>query len=313
MAKRGRSRPRLRFALLFLLILAACSLIAQQSRSSTQFQEFLRRLNAVYAELEDLQAIVTVFKLTPKGEERAEAQVRIRTLVRQKVLRLEFLEPPELRGQVYTLQGQKLSQYFPVNNLIVVQEITERHALYSLLEFFNLDLERIITRLQEEGYSLTVSQEIIPSGKMLELELELEPELELELNLGTSLSVARLTAGEPTGEILALDLSLTRTYYAPETVDLRLDLMVGDWEMGDYLLEARSQREGLLGKELIWFDPLNLVPRRVEIYLIRRLDGRVREEVTIYYITGVRLNEGLTEEELLALPKDAKIIEAPPE
>ena len=274
-----------------LLLLFTPPLPAQQA----EFQNFLQRLKEVYSSLQDLQATVTIKQLIVGGKEKDVGQVRIGTLVKQRVLRLEYLEPPEMRGQVYTLKGYILSQYTPVINTIIVQEITERHLLYPSLELLNFDLEGIVARLQEEGFSLTISQRITP--------LAPAP----ELNLTNTISGL---AGGYSAQPLALDLSLAR--HGIEIEGLPLDIRVSGWELGDYLLEAVPAQEGPVSRELIWIDPLDLIPRRVETHRLRPLDGKTREEVTIYLISDVKINQGLTEEELLALPKDAKIIHAPP-
>ncbi|MCR4403740.1 MAG: hypothetical protein NUW06_00310 [Candidatus Acetothermia bacterium] len=258
-----------------------------------EFQAFLQRLKEAYVDLQDLQATVTIVKLTPQGKEKLESRVRIGTLVKQKVLRLEFLEPADLRGQVFTLDGYLLSQYLPVNNLIVIQEITAQHPLYPLLEFLNFDLEGIVARLQEERFALGISQQLTSASLMTELDLQ-----------NTVAALARGQAVEPT----AIGLSLERVHYGME--DFPFSLTVSSWKMGDYLLEASSQQEGLLSQEFIWIDPLDLIPRRVEIHLVRQLEGKVKEEVTTYLVNEIQLNRGVTEGALLALPKDAKIIRA---
>lgn len=275
--------------IVLLLLPLASPLLAQQ----VKLQEFLRQLKEVHANLRDLQATVTIKQVIVGVKEKDVGQVRIGTLVREKVLRLEYLQPAELRGQVFTLSGYQLSQYFPVNNLIVVQEITEGHLLYPFLQLLNFDLEEIVSRLQEEGFSLALSQRITA------------PQLLMELDLDNTISgLAEGHQAEP----LALGLSLAR--YGAES--LPLGIRVSQWELEDYLLEAVPAQEGLVSKELIWIEPLGLIPRRVETHRERKTDGRIREEVTIYIISEVKVNQGLTEEELLALPKDAKIIHAPP-
>ncbi len=278
---------------LVLLSLLAPLVLAQQQQP--ELQAFLQQLKAVYAELEDLQAIVTILQITPEGKEREQARVRIATLVKQKVLRLEFLDPAEMRGQVYTLDGHLLSQYIPVNKTIIVQEITEQHALYPFLESLNFDLEEIVARLQGEGFSLVLSQQIT------------SPALPLELDLGTT--IAELAAGRPPLPSL-LSLSLREPAGAE---DFPLALRVSAWRLGDYLLEATSpqMQKGLSSRELIWIDPADLVPRRVEVHLLREAEGKIKEETTIFLVREVQLNHGLTEEELLALPKDAQIIRYP--
>lgn len=274
---------------LALLLFSAWGSLAQQP----EFQDFLERLKAAYADLQDLQATVTIIKVNPEGRERLEARVQIGSLVKQKVLRLEFLDPSELRGQVLTLHGYVLSQYFPVNNLIVIEEITERHALYPLLEFLNFDLEGIVARLQQEGFSLNLFQQIGSIGSAMEFDLDR--------------TIADLARGYAVGA-LPLSLAIAQARYGTE--DFPLTLVVSAWELSDYRLEARSQREGLVSQELIWIDRTDLIPRRVELHLLRQIEGKVREEVTVYLVSAIQLNSGVTEGALLALPKDAKIIKA---
>lgn len=270
--------------MLLLLSLLAPLALAQQP----EFREFLQRLKAVYAELEDLQAIVTILEITPEGREKEWARVRIATLVKQKILRLEFLDPPEMRDQVYTFDGHILSQYIPVKKAIIVQEITEQHSLYPLLESLNLDLEEIVARLQQEGFSLALSQQITSLA------------LQLELDLG--ITVAELAAGRsPSPSPLSLSL---REPAGAE--DFPLALKVSAWQLGDYLLEASS----LSSEELIWIDPVSLIPRRIEVRT-REVEGKKKEGIWIYLMSEAQLNRGLTAIELLALPKDAQIIRYP--
>jgi len=268
------------------------ALFTVTAAAEIEFQDFLQRLKVVYSTLQDLQATVTIKRLTAEGKEEEVGRVRIGTLVKGRVLRVEFLEPAEMRGQILALKGYQLYQYLPVINTIYVQEITEKHMYYPLLEFLNLDLEEIVARLQEEGFSLTISQRIVPLAPTAELEL---------VNTISQLAKGYSAAPPP------LELSLALLGMG----DLPLGFRISAWQLGDYLLEATSSRPGLESRELIWIDPLSLIPRRIENYE-RRSDGRVREEVKIYLISDAQINRGLTEEELLAMPKDAKIRYAQP-
>ncbi|MFQ6116974.1 MAG: hypothetical protein ACE5LQ_01765 [Candidatus Bipolaricaulia bacterium] len=271
---------------LLIVVLFAITVAAE-----IELQEFLHRLEEAYSSLQDLQATVAIKQSVGGGKEKDVSRVQIGTLVKGKVLRVEFLDPREMRGEVLTLKGYQFSQYLPVTNTIYVQEITEKHMFYPLLEFLNFDLEEIVTRLQKEGFSLSVSQRIIPSAPTAELDL---------VN-----TVSELAGGHPASP-LALGLSL-----AQGAERLLLGIRVSGWRLGDYLLEAIPREEGPVSKELIWIDPLSLIPRRVETHYVRQVEGRARKEVTIYLISDVRINQGLTEEELLALPKDARIVHAP--
>lgn len=277
-----------------ILVFFAVVLIAATATAQIELESFLKRLKEIYSVLGDLQATVTIKQLRAGGQEREVSQWRIGTLVNQRVLRLECLEPAEMRGQVYTLKGQTLSQYIPVINTIIVQEITEGHLLYPFLELLSFDLEKIVARLRDEGFSLTVSQRITL------------PNSALELKLGNTIS--RLDGGY-LAEPSALGLSLAQH----GTGSPPLSLAVSQFKLGDYLLEAIPSREGPVSKELIWIDPLDLIPHRVETHRERMLNGKIREEVTVYLVGEVQVNRGLTEEKLLALPKDAEIIHTPVE
>jgi len=270
-----------------LLIIVLFTIIAA---AQIELQEFLQRLEGVYSGLQDLQATVAIKQAVGGGREKDVSRVQIGTLVKQKVLRVEFLDPKEMRGEVLTLKGYQFSQYLPVTNTIYVQEITEKHMFYPLLEFLNFDLEGLVARLQKEGFSLSVSQRIVPSVPTAELDL--------------ANTVSGLAAGHSASP-LALGLSL-----AAGVQRLLLGIRVSGWKLGDYLLEAIPKVEGPVSKELIWIDPLSLIPRRVETHYLRQAEGKAREEVTIYLISDVRINQGLTEEELLAMPKDARIVHA---
>lgn len=266
-------------------------LLAITAAAQPELQEFLQRLEEIYSGLQDLQATVEIKQSVAGGGEKEVSRVRIGTLVKQKVLRVEFLDPKEMRGEILTLKGYQFSQYLPVTNTIYVQEITEKHMFYPLLEFLNFDLEEIVARLQGEGFSLNISQRIVP----------LVPTVKLDL----ANTVSGLAGGYSI-KPLALGLSL-----AQGMESLPLEIRVSRWRLGDYLLEAIPREEGLVSRELIWIDPLSFIPHRVETHYARKVEGKTREEVTIYLISDMKINQGMTEEELLALPKDARIVHTP--
>ncbi len=91
-----------------------------------------------------------------------------------------------------------------------------------------------------------------------------------------------------------------------------MSLRLSEIELGDYLLEAtippglvREEMGFQLHRELVWIDADSLLPRRVETYLLQ--DGR--EGVIIAKLESIRINQGLTEEEILAVPRDAEILD----
>jgi outer membrane lipoprotein-sorting protein len=269
------------------LILFAAVAVAQ-----LELEGFLKRLKDIYSDLGDLQATVTIKQQRVGDEEKEVSQWQIETLVKQQVLRLKCLEPAEMRGQIYTLKGHTLSQYIPVINTIIVQEITEGHLLYPFLELLNFDLEKIVARLREEGFALALSQRITLPVSALEL----------------GNTVSQLAQGYP-----AQPLDFYSSLPGDEMESVPLSLRVSQFKLGDYLLQAIPSQEGPVSKELIWINPQDLIPRRVETHRERMLNGKIVKEVTTYLVSEIHVNQGLTEEGLLALPKDAKIIRTPVE
>ena len=305
------------FTLVLLLAVAITSGVIHKARVQAQTQpkleEFLTRLEEVYRGIRDLEAVVTIVsQKLPEGKERGASRLKIGALLGQGVLRVEFLDPPGMRGQVYTLKGNVLSQYIPVNNMIIIQEITEAHLLYPLLESLNLDLLSIVHRLQEEGFSLRLTQEIALPKRELRLRVITVGELARtglapsppSLSLGLSISVS----GASAPGLEAADSELE--------IELALTLKVGALQVGDYILEAvPSEAVELRGlgrrmeRQLIWVDPLTFMPKRLETYLAREVREKLRRERHITVINEIKLNSGLTEKDLLALPRDARILD----
>lgn len=254
------------------------------------FQEFLQRLEETYADIQDLQALVTSKEFVPSGRERTATKIEIKALPRKDILRVELLEPSEIRGQIYTINSTELSQYIPVNNVIVKTDIAK---IGLPLEFLSFDLEAIIERLAAEGFSFRVWQEIEPPTR--------EP-----ITLDLDDSITAIISGLPT----VLNLTgLSLSHCLSSQGALPLALRVSNLALGSYVLEAVPQEVQVVTRQLVWIDPSSLLPHRLETYSLGKYKGEVQELVRVTIIEDIKIDQGLTEEKLLTLPRDAEVID----
>jgi outer membrane lipoprotein-sorting protein len=261
---------RIFIALIFVFV------IGQLGYSTVSIEDFLERIDKAYAKIDDLQAVVTI---TQVGTDEV-TKVVIKALVRKNVVRIEYLKPPKMKGQIFTLEGNLLSQYIPVSNIIIKKELTVTGIPFDI---FNLDLSSAIRKLATEEFALKVTK---------------EPLLITPLTTQTIEDILG-------GEILPLTISLS----LPLNLKGHRLLTIEDIALQNYIVEVVPLEIKAFIRQLIWVDGISYLPFKTKIYRSVMIDEEIQEVVIVTIIESLIINQGFTQEELLSLPEEARIID----
>jgi len=243
-------------------------------------QYLLSQLSEIYGKIEDFQALVT---LEPPLSGVRPIKLDLKVLETENILRLEYLAPRELRGQILILAGEELWQYIPVNNTIIKKDLV---ATNLPLELLGLNLRLALEKLPAGDFSLRVMR-----GS--------------ETNLISSISIASLASGLPALKANALSLSIAN--YLSEGTVIMLTERISALASGDFILEIIPKRVKTWSRQLIWLDAKSLLPKRLETFLKQKTGEGSQKIITI--IESLKINQRLTRDELLRLPQDARIID----
>lgn len=251
--------------------------------------DLLSRLEKTYARIADVQALVVINQLSEEGQEGRTVRVKLQALVGRGILRIEYLEPLELYGQIITLEGEELAQYLPESHTILKMKLSPSDVVTRLLR--SADLKTALRYLR----SVDAELEVRRNGVGLfgdSATMTLKP------------SVSRLAQGPYAGSPLALSLA---DYPFQHTL---LEKRVYDLTSEQLVIDVRSKTYTQLAQR-IWLDPQSLLVRRLETRLFLRFGGKLREIKIIADLERISINQNLTREDLLRLPADARIITPP--
>lgn len=253
----------------------------------TDVQDLLWRLGKTYAQIDDIQASITINQIGAAGQEGKAVRVRLQALAGRAILRIEYLEPPELYGQIITLEGDELSKYYPNSKTIIKQKLTPEDIMTSLLR--SLDLKTALKYLRSGNFSPKVKRRV---GGFL------ENSRDIKLDMSISKLTMELRAHNPLNLSL-FDYPFENTLLKKKLSDLAVEQLV---------LEISSKT--LLAQK-IWLDPQSLLVRRLEAQLFLKSAGQIRAIKIIADVDRMYINQNLTRGSLLALPEDARIITIP--
>jgi len=199
-------------------------------------------------------------------------------------LSVHYTEPESMRDQVVTIENDLLSHYLPEADLLVIKRWTG--VPLAAVGLAGLD----VSRLRAEWQQGTVTEQILDStasfdsGALATSFAFAGTLASTSLDQGTSLSATPSPAFDPdlSGFASAPSISLSDPLY------------------GSYIMEVRDAESGRLTQTL-WFDRRTFLVQKVVFF---EDDRRVRT----LEIERLLLNQGLTTDEILVLPRAASTI-----
>ncbi|MEI6172027.1 MAG: hypothetical protein WCQ45_06095 [bacterium] len=199
-------------------------------------------------------------------------------------LSIHYTEPESMRDQVVTIENDLLSHYLPEADLLVVKRWTG--VPLAAVGLAGLDVSRLRTQWQQG----TVTVQIIDSMASFD---------------SGALTTSFAFAGTLTSTSLDQDTSLSAT--PSPAFDLNLagfasapSINLSDPLYGSYIMQVRDAKSGRLTQTL-WFDRATFLVQKVVFF---EDDRRVRT----LEVERLFLNQGLTADEVLVLPRAASTI-----
>ncbi|MFB6290785.1 MAG: outer membrane lipoprotein carrier protein LolA [Candidatus Bipolaricaulia bacterium] len=232
--------------------------------------KFIERLEKEYSDIEDFTARLTISGLEPP------LKVEVLAISEPRILRVEYLSPPEMEGQFFLLDGDFLYQYMPAQNLVIKKDLKKSNVP---VKAANLTPDYLLKLVKSE---------------------------ELEVNLiGGPGQLYFPWKGQ---DVLEFDSSISWREEKDSSSSLResdsTTPISFSSEESYYVLEIVPKEEGYqFARQVIKFDPDSFLPRELITYFESKDKKTVRTDVE-----EVKTNRGLNPGKIKKLPEDAEVI-----
>ena len=222
---------------------------------------------------------------TEYGDNPETVRMVVRVLVGPvPALSVHYTEPESMRDQIVTIENDLLSHYLPEADLLVVKRWTG--VPLAAVGLAGLDVSRLRTQWQQGTVTVQILDTMasFDSGALATSFAFAGTLTSTSLDQGTSLSATPSPAFDPdlSGFASAPSISLSDPLY------------------GSYIMEVRDAESGRLTRTL-WVDRRTFLVQKVVFF---EDDRRVRT----LEIERLLLNQGLTADEILVLPRAASTI-----
>ena len=254
--------------LVFLIPVYCFPAIGGESIETTE--GFIEKLEEEYAGIRDFSARLTISGLEPP------LQVELRAISEPRLLRVEYLAPPEMEGQFFLLEGDYLYQFMPVQNLVIKKDLKNSKVP---VKAANLTPDYLLELVRSEDLEVNLigspGEPFFPWNMKDVLEFKISaPWLDGEGISGSNSDGSFTTPGS----------------LGPEA--------------DSYVLEIIPREEGFqFARQVIEFDPENYLPGELVTYFETEDKKPVRT-----LVKEVRTNLGLVRKEVGKLPEDAEVI-----
>ncbi len=241
----------------------------------------LWRVRTAFDRVDDLEAVIEVIQ---SGEEDRTVRMRVWYVKEPTLtLRVLYLEPADLRGEIFTISRDLLSHHIPRENLTVIRRWVGFPLASLGLAIFDLaQLERDWTAGRVE---LRVIQNI--------------PQFDMTL-FPDAFLLAETFTGQPQLPRFSLATgSWKEEHFAVSLFGMRHDPAISAIP-GGFILKVYDGETGLLTR-MIWIDGETFLVTQVVIFV----DGK---RVTSIRASSIEINKGLNAEELIILPRGSEVL-----
>jgi len=238
------------------------------------------RVKTAFDRIKDLEAVIGI---TNEGE--SEPTRLLVRLVRgtEDALSVRYLDPKPMRDELFTVSRDLLSHYIPQENLIVVK----RWAGLPLTEIGLVSLS--LKQLEADWKAGRVELKVVRGRAGFNLELFSSP-----IDLAETIS----------GRIVAQPFSICTGTGGERLIPRGIADIGGGGSgasiEGGFILEVSAPKTGEL-ERMVWIDPETFLVRKVVIFTHGKRSASIELE-------RISLNQGLTAEEVLALPRGVEVI-----
>jgi len=243
----------------------------------------LWRVETAFSRVKDLEAVI---EATQSGQ--AENTIRMRVWYLsspQPTLRVRYLDPAALEGEIYTVDRDLLSHYVPKDNLIVIKRWVGFPLSQLGLDILNV--EALESEWRAGRVTLRVAQNT--------------PQFD-SFSFPNALCVQETISGRR--EPASFSLCAT-TPTSPMALEASVSGVEHDTNVnaipGGFILKVYDARTGDLTR-MLWIDRETFLVKQVVLF---SADGK---RTTSLYASQLILNQGLSAAELLLLPRGTEVI-----
>ncbi len=239
------------------------------------------RVRTAFSRIKDLEAVLEVIE---SGDEDRTVRMLVRLLRGpEPALSVRYLSPDIVRDELFTVDRDLLSHYLPQENLVVIKRWIGLPLADVGVASFNL------TQLEKEWKAGMVRLRVVRDISGFGADLFPSPIL-LEETL----------SGYPRSEPFSIWLGTQKEPPSlPGFAGFKGPLSGGSIQ-GGYILEVTDARSGELSR-MIWIDRESFMVKKIVFFA----EGRRTTSIRVQRIT---LDQGLTAEEILALPHGVEVI-----
>lgn len=239
------------------------------------------RVQTAFDRVKDLEAVIAV--------EREGSSTPVRFLLRfidgtNAALSVRYLDPASLRDELFTVNRDLLSHYIPQENVIVVK----RWSGFPLAQIGLV------------GFSLRQLATDYAAGRVHLKVVRDEAGFSMDL-FPSPLVLTQTISGQRVYPPVSPFFPLTGVEVSPDTMSISRvsPLGMGGAIRGDFILEVSDSRGTLT--RMIWIDPDTYLVKRMVVFSAGR-------RTTTVNVERILLNQGLTADEILALPRGVEVI-----
>lgn len=239
------------------------------------------RVRTTFSRIKDLEAVLEVIE---SGDEDRTVRMLVRLLRGpEPALSVRYLSPDIVRDELFTVDRDLLSHYLPQENLVVIKRWIGLPLADVGVASFNL------TQLEKEWKAGMVRLRVVRDISGFGADLFPSPIL-----------LKETLSGYPRSEPFSIWLGTQKeTPSLPGFAGFEGTLSGGSIQ-GGYILEVTDARSGELSR-MIWIDRESFMVKKIVFFA----EGRRTTSIRVQRIT---LDQGLTAEEILALPHGVEVI-----
>ena len=240
----------------------------------------LWRSRTAFSRIRDLEVVLAISENQP--EDRV-IRMLIRLLNRQEpVMSVRYLDPVTMRDELFTIEGDLLSHYLPQENLVVIKRWMGLPL--TAVGLASLDISQLENDWRAGRIHLRVIQDI--SGFRMDL-------------FPTAVVLPETISGCQQYPPFSLCSATEEEPFLPGFAGFG-EGSLGVSIQGGYILEVTHAQSGELLR-MLWIDRDSYLVRNVVFFANGKRTASLRVE-------RITLDQGLLEEEILALPRGVEII-----
>ncbi len=243
----------------------------------------------------DVDAVLSISTVGLGGASNTHMRLHVQAIITpQLALRIKYLDPPELRGQIFILHNNVLLHYLPLTNVIVTRELPE--IATTAVAQIGLDL----IRLQQKWKARELDMRVVRTRVMFADFL-----IESPINIPTSLANLSSPVHQKNLSISCILMVEGRYYQHSLGITFNTTAARGEKPIQKaYILEIKQPGTAEL-VYMIWVDHETFLIDRIAFFFAGQRTRTV-------FIEQVTFNQDIALNNIIYLPQGTEIVRVPP-